>query len=80
MNENCWGGSGNLLFNKKKIKKIGPSGVKLRACKRRHSKMKFTASYGLSGSNGLSLKFSTFQFYLIILFSKLFVFSCHLFQ
>ena len=31
------------------------SGVKLRACKRRHSKMKFTASYGLSGSNGLTL-------------------------
>ena len=48
------GGSWNhLLFNKKKIKKIGPSGVKLCACKRPHSKTKFTASYGLSGSNGL---------------------------
>ena len=42
-------------FQQKKNKKIGPSGVKLRACKRRHSKTKFTASYGLSGSNGLVL-------------------------
>ena len=41
-------------FQQKKIKKIGPSGVKLRACKHRHSKTKFMASYGLSGSNGLT--------------------------
>ena len=41
-----------FFFSTKKIKKIGPSGVKLRACKHRHSKMKFMASYGLSGSNG----------------------------
>ena len=40
-------------FQQKKIKKIGPSGVKLRTCKRWHSETKFTASYGLSGSNGL---------------------------
>ena len=40
-------------FQQKKIKKIGPSGVKLRACKCQHSKTKFTASYGLLGSNGL---------------------------
>ena len=46
-------------FQQKKIKKIGPSGVKLRACKRRHSKTKFTPSYGLSGSNGLSYCFLT---------------------
>ena len=44
-----------FFFSTKKIKKIGPSGVKLRACKRRHSKTKFMASYGLSGSNGLTL-------------------------
>ena len=42
-----------FFFSTKKIKKIGPSGVKLHACKRRHSKTKFMASYGLSGSNGL---------------------------
>ena len=49
------GGEAETFFfsTKKKIKKIGPSGVKLHACKRRHSKTKFTSSYGLSGSNGL---------------------------
>ena len=46
-----------FFFSTKKNKKIGPSGVKLRACKRRHSKTKFTASYGLSGSNGLMVHF-----------------------
>ena len=49
------GGEAETFFfsTKKKIKKIGPSGGKSRACKRWHSKTKFTASYGLSGSNGL---------------------------
>ena len=48
------GGEAETIFFKKiKNKKIGPSGVKLCACKRPHSKTKFTASYGLSGSNGL---------------------------
>ena len=55
MNENCWGEAETFFFSTKKIKKIGPSGVKLHACKRRHSKTKFMASYGLSGSNGLTL-------------------------
>ena len=40
-----------FFFSTKKIKKIGPCGVKLHACKRQYSKTKFTASYGLLGSN-----------------------------
>ena len=44
-----------FFFSTKKKKKIGPSGVKLRTCKRQYSKTKFMASYVLSGSNGLSI-------------------------
>ena len=52
-----WGGKESqdqLLSNKQKMTAIGQLQAQLQPHKRRHSKMKFTASYGLSGSNGLT--------------------------
>ena len=53
-----WGGKeshNQLLSNKQKMTAIGRLQAQLQPHKRRHSKTKFTASYGRLGSNGLSL-------------------------
>ena len=51
-----WGGKESqdqLLSNKQKMTAIGQLQAELQPHKRRHSKTKFTASYGRLGSNGL---------------------------